>query len=115
MISTKYDICVQNTPLWIDSINIEKTNEWPIKIGTIYKNQNKKDQWSQYFVTQLKPNELFELVSENGNYHVRYSYKDLNSTSSGVEYLEWVDQGELENPFNQTILIKLKTIIESRF
>jgi len=61
----------------------------------------------------IKENELFELVSENGNYHVRYTYKPLGDNVCELEYYEWVDSGEIAEPFDQKILEKLKLIIES--
>jgi len=111
-----YDFYInpQNTPLWIDSMVKEKTNEWPIKIGTIYRNQNRKGEWSEYKVTALKPYQVFELTSSDGNYHVRYTHNEIDENSSELEYYEWVDKGELEEPFTIDVLQKLKTIVEAR-
>lgn len=103
----------KKTHLWIPGIVMEKTNEWPIRLGTIYENVNRRGNWSKYTVCVLEENKIFELVLKNGNYHVRYTYTDLGNGAAKLEYLEWVDNGMLEDPFTQDILEKLKEIIES--
>lgn len=103
----------KNTPLWVDSIVAEQTNEWPIKVGTVYKNQNKTGEWSEYTVTNLKVGQLFELVSRDRNYHVRYTHRDINLGTSELEYYEWVDEGEIKEPFTQDTSKKLKAVVES--
>ena len=101
-----------NTPLQIDLIVEEKTSEWPVKIGTIYRNKNKEGKWTEYTVVALKENRLFELVSIDKNYHVRYTHQSIDDRSSELEYYEWVDKGEIEEPFTSEILGKLKLILE---
>lgn len=108
-----YYINPKNTPLWVESFVQEKTSEWPIKIGTHYINQSKNGTWGDYTVTALKENELFEFVSKDGNYHVRYTHKTINANSSELIYFEWVDKGDLEEPFTIQILEKLKTLVEN--
>jgi len=103
----------QNTPLWIDSITKEETNEWPIKLGSIYRNQNRQGVWSEYRVISLVEDKSFEFFKNDNNYHVRYTFKPIGNNSTGLEYFEWVENGDLEEPFTLDILQKLKKILES--
>ncbi len=109
-----YDFYIdpKNTPLWVESIVLEQTNEWPIKIGTIYKNQNRMGEWSEYTVSDLKENEIFELTSKDGNYHVRYTHLPSDGENTELEYFEWVGTGDLDSPFTQNDLVKLKNAVE---
>ena len=108
-----YTITPPNTKFWVDSIVDEKTGEWPVRVGSTYFEKMKGGEWLGYYVSALKENELFELISDNGNYHVRYTYKPLGDNACELEYYEWVDRGDLEDPFNTVILDKLKEVLEN--
>lgn len=101
-----------NTPKWIDSIAVEETNEWPIQLGTIYRNRGEAGEWTEYTVTALKENELFELSEKNGSYRVRYIFTSLSPTNSRLEYTELVEGGEIEKPLTEETLDKLKHALE---
>lgn len=103
-----------NTHLWIESIEIEKSSEWPPKFGTVYRNKNKATgRWSTYIVLTIVKNRGFELVLKGGNYHVMYRYAERKGGITYMEYEEWVEVGELEEPFTQSVLEKLKQVMES--
>ena len=107
-----FTISPKNTPLWIESVVQEETNEWPVGVGTVYKSQNKKGESTTYKMIEFTKNESFIMDSGDGNYHVRYTFKDLGENLMELEYHEWVDSGELQAPFGQDVLEKLKTILE---
>ena len=108
-----YAIDPRNTHKWINFIVKEETNEWPVGIGSEYANQNQAGKWSGYKVTGFEKDKLFELTSKDGNYHVRYTFIPMDNKSCTLDYYEWVDNGELENPFLNSHLLKLKSLLET--
>lgn len=103
-----------NIPLWISTMAEEQTNEWPVKLGTKYKNRGHTGGWTEYTVSKFKENELFELSEDGGAYQVEYIYKRLGDEATELTYTEWVNGGEIENPLTIETLNKLKALIESR-
>ncbi len=102
----------KKTHLWVSSIVKEETNEWPVKVGSIYRNVNKEGVWSEYEVTEFEKDKTFTFAQKNSTYHVRYIFTLIDDKSCEMEYYEWVDEGELSDPFTIDILEKLKEILE---
>ena len=104
----------KNTPKWIDFISEEETNEWPPRLGTIYRNRGDNEAvWSEFAVTEYEQDRLFTLSKTDGSYHVRYTLSPITPTATELTYYEWTDSGELEIPFTMEPLQKLKAIIEA--
>ncbi|MFA5355370.1 MAG: SRPBCC family protein [Candidatus Paceibacterota bacterium] len=102
----------KNTPLWINSIISEEVNEWPAKKGSIYRNQDKDGNCSEYVVREWEKNKMFIWDKKDSNYHVQYTFTSISKNTTSLEYYEWVDEGDIDDPFNQEILDKLKRILE---
>ena len=101
----------QNTHLWIPSISEEVSSEYPPKINTIYKNRGDDNNWDEYKVIDFQKNKLFILSDLDGNYFVKYTYRELDDNRTEMEYFEWMNNGELTKPFAASILGNLKKII----
>ncbi|HSW79390.1 MAG TPA: SRPBCC family protein [Candidatus Saccharimonadales bacterium] len=103
----------ENTPKWVDFIGHEETDEWPVKLGTIYRNRaNPGAEWSEFKLSEYDPGKLFTLSKVDGSYNVRYVFKPITPDTTELEYYEWTDEVELEVPFTMESLQKLKNILE---
>ena len=59
----EFTINPDNTHKWINTVAEEKIDDYPIKIGTIYRNRGKNDkEWSEYEVIKLRTNELVNVL-----------------------------------------------------
>jgi hypothetical protein len=108
----EFTINPKNTPLWVNTIIKEETNEYPVKNGTIYKNTGDKINWSEYLISGFEKDKSFIFNQINGDYHVKYDFKEITDGKTEVEYYEWVDKGELTTPFTIEELTKLKIAVE---
>ena len=111
---TILDFCLnpKNTPKWIDSIVYEEVNEWPVRVGTIFRNRNPRGEWAEYKVISLTA-VSFEFASMNFPYHVRYVCKTVRNGFTELEYFEWMEQGEISEPFTIGMLRRLKAAVEA--
>jgi len=109
-----FEFCLnpQNTPKWIDGILEEKTNEWPVKLGSVYRNTGDGEKWNEYTLTKFEEHKMFVMTAKDGNYNVKYTITPLGDNSCELEYFEWMEKGELESPFTIEPLQKLKQIVE---
>lgn len=102
---------------WVEPIVTEQTNEWPVKLGTIYRNQRKNGEWSDYEMTAFESNKMFVMSQTNNGFCVGYTFTPVNSgTATRLEYRVWKDEGELPDSLTvdvlQGILDKLKEVLE---
>lgn len=62
----------KNTQLWVPFVDEEVTNEFPPKLGTLYKSR-RKNHWNESKVTEFIINRIFKI--ENPVFSVKYTYR----------------------------------------
>ena len=100
-----------NTPKWVDAIAVEQTNEWPVKIGTIYRSQNHVGEWSELELIGVEANRMFTLRLPDGG-RVSYNFSASGADATRLDYT-WASDGRLDASFLDKILTKLKVVIEA--
>lgn len=110
----EFTINPENTHKWIKRIAKEQTNEYPVRLGTVYRNVDRNNVWTEYRVVKIEKNKVFELKEIDGSYSVRYTYEPLKNGNTRLIYFE-KDETDLKNPFEQKVLEELKSVLEEKF
>lgn len=116
-IAFDFAINPENTPKWVDSIVAEQTNEWPVKIGTMYRNQRTNAEWSEYEVVAFQPNKTFVLQQKQDDFYVGYTFKPTEDDATELEYSIWSEKKELPVLLTESVLSsllgKFKQVVEA--
>ena len=103
-----------NISKWYPSIKEEIPSESPVKLGTKLKNRGKNpNNWNYYEFSEFEKDKVFTLSQIDSPYHVRYTFTP-NDNGTDLEYYEWVDSGELEEPASIENLELLKKHLEEK-
>lgn len=106
-----YVMSPKNAAKWIAGVQ-EQEAPRTIKKGTKYRNKDFGGKWTDYIVTELVPDKIFELSSKDGNFHARYAYEEKIPGVTTLTYTEWVDVGGIFITFPPENLERLKIEIE---
>jgi hypothetical protein len=118
-ISAVFDFILdpQNTPRWIPPIQKEWTNEWPPKIGTVYRQKIKigrKTKASAIVITGFLKNKQLDFHLVDKTYSCSYHYWQ-NKKGTWLTYSEENGVGKkLASPMKIKNLQTLKALIETR-
>lgn len=110
-LSEVFTFCITppKAKLWVPDVINETTNEWPAKAGTVYTEYKNDNTSFNIIVTDYEENEHIEWKTEDGNYHVRYTFTPIDRNTTQLTYVE---TGDVTSPFTQEVLEKLKSTAE---
>ena len=107
-----FTINPENTSKWVRGIVKEQTNESPTKLGTIYRNQDLEGNWAEFEITAFEQDRMFEMTKKDDHHRVRYTFSEINEHSCELEYLVWVEEGELSKRFSEPNLNEILSGLE---
>lgn len=108
-----FTIDPKNTSQWIESVVIEETNQWPPKLGTIYRNKGKDGVWRELELTEFEKDKTL-VFSDKTGFHIRYTFIALADNITELAFQIWMDEGELKNFFSEKEPERLKKLIETQ-
>jgi hypothetical protein len=110
-----FTINPNNTHLWIKWMEKEWINTEQIEVWSIYKNNwINSSNIDIYELIKLEVNSLFHLISKDSQYQVIYYYTKIDDNNSILNYFENMrDWTNLDNPFSNSNIKKLKNILET--
>lgn len=106
-----YILNAQNIVKWLPSIKYEISSDVPYKLGTIVKDYDHNDNLTAFYISEFERGKIFTFDQIDSNYHVTYKFNKYD-TGTQLEYFEWVDEGQLSEPFTKEPLERLKRKIE---
>ncbi len=108
----EFTINSQNTHLWVPFISEETSSEYPPKIGTIYRSCRENGSWSEMKVVEFENNKKFVISNFDGNFFVKYEYRDLGEGRTELEYSDRMIDKDFDSPITIDVLEDLKKVIE---
>ena len=108
-----YILNAENIVKWLPSIKYEVSRDIPYKLGTIVKDYDYNDNLTAFLISEFERGKIFTFDQIESNYHVTYKFNKLENGTE-LEYFEWVDEGELAEPFALKPLELLKKLVEEQ-
>ena len=106
-----YILNAENIVKWIPSIKCEISSDIPYKLGTVVKDYDYNNNLTTFYISEFEKGKIFTFDQVDSNYHVTYKFNEVNNGTE-LEYFEWVDEGELNEPFTMEPLNLLKKNVE---
>lgn len=106
-----YILNAENIIKWLPSIKYETSSDIPYKLGTVVKDYDHNNNLTQFTISEFKRGEIFTFDQTQSKYHVTYKFNSIDEGTE-LEYFEWVDEGELEDPFTLEPLELLRELLE---
>ena len=105
-----------NTPRWVAAITHEEASNWPVRGGTVYRNQRSDGIWAEYLVATYEPDKQFVLHQMKDGFSVGYDLQPTGENTMTLTYSIWNEDGNLPATLKledmQNILNMLRKIME---
>jgi hypothetical protein len=102
-----------NTKYWIPGVIDEAIDTEFVAVGTRHTLTTSDGRSFVVVVAAYKENEYIEWTDEVKIFYCRHEYSTTQQGFTKLDYIEWMEFGELKEPFEQTTMDKLKGVLEA--